>query len=540
MNQGRYQGDRRGGWEDRDSRRDEAFEDEWARPQGQSQARGSSYEGTRPDQGHGGWPDEGGYLGRDERQPRGRNRGMDEGLSARDSGGRYDGGTQGSRGERGDWREGQGSRAASSGEWGYGEGRYGEDYGERRHTGHGNQGYSAGGRGWGGDVGEGIGGRGDQGMQRGGRGMEGQRQGQGEDDGRGYGQGYGQGERYGRGMGTQRGGQWGQQRGQQGGQPGHRQWGEQQGQQQGRGHQQGGGRQQWDEDEGIRQRMGDDLDYRGGGADEERRHRGGGPFPDQTRRPWRSVAEPDDPRTRELYAGAYGISDSETPSLQGWASEARWHDEGWRDQGGGFPLSERPGAGGRPGGWPADEGRRMGRHTHGQDYAYEGFTGAGTGAGMGGVQAGQTLRRVAPKGYQRSDERIREDVCERLAHEPGLDVAQVEVTVKDGVVTLTGNAGDRRQKYRMEDVADDCFGVKEVDNQVRVQRYGQGDGGGGAGGGQGAGGGDRRITGISSASEATGSTASSYGGGLELGSGEQQPKGGEPYGGTTNPTKSVT
>lgn len=533
MNQGRFEGNRRGSWEDRDSRRDEAFEDEWARPRGQSHARDSSYGGTRPDQGHG-WPDEGGYLGRDERHPRGRNQDMDEGLSARDSGGRYDGGTQGSRGERGDWREGQGWRNAGSGEWGYGEGRYGEDYGERRHTGHGNQGYSAGGRGWGGDVGEGVRGRGEhgmQGMQRGGRGMEGQRYGRDESQGQGYGQGYGGAQRQGRGMDSPQGGQrWQSQGSQQG------QWqGGQQGRRGRQGEQQWGTGRQGDDDQGMRQRMGEDMEYRGGGADEERRHRGGGPFPDQTRRPWRSVAEPDDPRTRELYAGAYGISDSETPSMQGWASEARWHDEGWRDQGGGFPLSERPGAGGRPGGWPADEGRRMGQHTHGQEYAYEGFTGAGTGAGMGGVQAGQTQRRVMPKGYQRSDDRIREDVCERLAHESGLDVGHVEVNVKDGVVTLTGSVNDRRQKYRIEDVADDCFGVKDVDNQVRVQR--QGESGGAS---QGAAGGDQRISGISSAGEATGSTASSYGGGLELGSGERQPKGGEPYGGTTNPTKSVT
>ncbi len=31
---------------------------------------------------------------------------------------------------------------------------------------------------------------------------------------------------------------------------------------------------------------------------------------------------------------------------------------------------------------------------------------------------------------------------------------------------------DRQQKYRIEDMADDVFGVKDVQNQLRVQREG--------------------------------------------------------------------
>lgn len=35
-----------------------------------------------------------------------------------------------------------------------------------------------------------------------------------------------------------------------------------------------------------------------------------------------------------------------------------------------------------------------------------------------------------PKGYQRSDERIREDVCDRLTEHPAIDASEIEVEVK--------------------------------------------------------------------------------------------------------------
>src|SRR5690606_11395561 len=44
-------------------------------------------------------------------------------------------------------------------------------------------------------------------------------------------------------------------------------------------------------------------------------------------------------------------------------------------------------------------------------------------------------RGRGPKGWQRSDERIREDVCERMANDPQLDASNIEVDVKNGEVT---------------------------------------------------------------------------------------------------------
>lgn len=77
-----------------------------------------------------------------------------------------------------------------------------------------------------------------------------------------------------------------------------------------------------------------------------------------------------------------------------------------------------------------------------------------------------------PKGYMRSDDRIREDVCDRLAWHPDVDASEIEVTVSSGEVTLSGKVNHRRAKRMAEDVADEVQGVKEVTNQLRVEQTG--------------------------------------------------------------------
>lgn len=82
------------------------------------------------------------------------------------------------------------------------------------------------------------------------------------------------------------------------------------------------------------------------------------------------------------------------------------------------------------------------------------------------------MRRVGPKNYVRSDDRLREAVCERLAHRDHLDVSEVTVDVQSGVVTLEGHVIDRRMKYEIEDIVDDTFGVSDVVNRLHVRPYG--------------------------------------------------------------------
>jgi hypothetical protein len=76
-----------------------------------------------------------------------------------------------------------------------------------------------------------------------------------------------------------------------------------------------------------------------------------------------------------------------------------------------------------------------------------------------------------PKNYTRSDDRIREDINERLTDHPEIDASEIEVQVKDGEVTLTGTVDDRHTKRLAEDVADSVSGVKQVHNQIRLEAH---------------------------------------------------------------------
>lgn len=75
-----------------------------------------------------------------------------------------------------------------------------------------------------------------------------------------------------------------------------------------------------------------------------------------------------------------------------------------------------------------------------------------------------------PSGYTRSDERIREDVCDRLTDDPHVDASSIQVTVESGVVTLQGQVPERQMKHRAEDCAEHISGVKDVENRLRVSR----------------------------------------------------------------------
>jgi osmotically-inducible protein OsmY len=77
-------------------------------------------------------------------------------------------------------------------------------------------------------------------------------------------------------------------------------------------------------------------------------------------------------------------------------------------------------------------------------------------------------RGRGPRGYQRSDERIREDVCERLSDDPFIDASDVDITVSSCEVTLSGTVSSREQKRRAEDLIENVSGVKDVKNNLRV------------------------------------------------------------------------
>lgn len=79
-------------------------------------------------------------------------------------------------------------------------------------------------------------------------------------------------------------------------------------------------------------------------------------------------------------------------------------------------------------------------------------------------------RGRGPKGYKRSDERIREDVNDRLSDDYYLDASDVEVSVSNTEVTLTGTVTSRNDKRRAEDLAERVSGVSNVENRLRVRQ----------------------------------------------------------------------
>jgi hypothetical protein len=74
-----------------------------------------------------------------------------------------------------------------------------------------------------------------------------------------------------------------------------------------------------------------------------------------------------------------------------------------------------------------------------------------------------------PKNYQRSDERIREEVCERLTFDPDIDASDISVFVKDREVRLSGTVEERPIKFMVEQLVSHVAGVEEIHNELRVR-----------------------------------------------------------------------
>lgn len=96
---------------------------------------------------------------------------------------------------------------------------------------------------------------------------------------------------------------------------------------------------------------------------------------------------------------------------------------------------------------------------------------------VGYGQFGATPRREGsfsgrgPRGYRRGDDRIREDVCDRLSEHPSIDAGEVDVSIRDGEITLQGTVPDRWMKRMAEDVAESVQGVRQVHNHLRVAAF---------------------------------------------------------------------
>jgi CBS domain-containing protein len=92
------------------------------------------------------------------------------------------------------------------------------------------------------------------------------------------------------------------------------------------------------------------------------------------------------------------------------------------------------------------------------DRASEGFS----------VEQARDYRGRGPRGYRRSDERIKEELGERMLDDSDLDASGIEIEVEDREVTLDGTVADRFARRRAEDIAESISGVEHVQNNLRV------------------------------------------------------------------------
>ncbi len=74
-----------------------------------------------------------------------------------------------------------------------------------------------------------------------------------------------------------------------------------------------------------------------------------------------------------------------------------------------------------------------------------------------------------PRGYKRSDDRIKEDVCDLLTQHGEIDASDIDVSVDRGEVTLQGTVDSRRTKRGAEALADSVYGVTDVHNELHIR-----------------------------------------------------------------------
>ena len=177
---------------------------------------------------------------------------------------------------------------------------------------------------------------------------------------------------------------------------------------------------------------------------------------------------------REMNQNRYG----NTGSMGGYGRTS--YGQGSYGQGGGQQYREGQYGQGQQGGEygsqsgygsPTSGGYGSQGSFQGGEYGSQGGYGSSSGQyGQYGSQQGHRGR--GPKGYTRSDQRIEEDVNERLSDDYYLDASNIEVSVQGGTVTLSGEAEDRDAKRRAEDLAESCSGVQQVQNNIRVKSGG--------------------------------------------------------------------
>lgn len=187
-------------------------------------------------------------------------------------------------------------------------------------------------------------------------------------------------------------------------------------------------------------------------------------------------------RTREHYC--YESADRPLP-----APSRRGHDGGYREREQYYDENEQAHAAQRSRAWQPDydyydyghpeprpsysmDDGRIERGYHAERAEKEGGWGSAGSRYRGYPRMGGHYGK-GPQGYARTDERLREIICERLAEHDGIDASDIEVEVRNGEVTLRGTVDTRVMKYEAEECAEHVMGVRELDNRIKVRKSGE-------------------------------------------------------------------
>lgn len=120
-------------------------------------------------------------------------------------------------------------------------------------------------------------------------------------------------------------------------------------------------------------------------------------------------------------------------------------------------------------------------HGAGAGYHHPGYVGEGPEGRMQGrgveviptsvtrMHGAGPYRGRGPRGYQRSPQRIFEDVCDRLTDDEWLDASEIEVRVEGSAVVLAGRVRDEHERALAGDLAEEVAGVTRVVNELHVR-----------------------------------------------------------------------
>lgn len=88
--------------------------------------------------------------------------------------------------------------------------------------------------------------------------------------------------------------------------------------------------------------------------------------------------------------------------------------------------------------------------------------------GKMGTRRGEHFGK-GPRNWKKSDERIKEEICEALYYDRFVDASDIDVSVEDGVVYLRGWVESRDAKREAEKCIEDVVGVFDIRNELHMR-----------------------------------------------------------------------